>query len=500
MTLALVFLIFAVLIPPGASVYVSPGTPSSSSVTSGSTITFSNVNLTIRAAERIPVDFLNFTIFSGSTEVAYVKFYIDGTEITDYPTNKFTVTNVTDTSNLPYNATVGSYGYDEITGDNMTYGYGYGYASGSVDLTILYTIVYTTHTTGSFTARLFVNCSNYTYISATTSFSVTSGGGGGGGGTPPPAEEEEEEEEETEGTESSEETQNEIEETYGVTLNETIYANDTDGDGVLDSFTDPNGVLTNVNYVNISGHASFLISTNGDNIPEFFWDTTADTITPVTYAPGTVTSADVEADTITISTTVNKSGWIYIDVTDAYPDLATLTVQTSDGRVIASDRVWRSGGKIYVIDDPDTEYQFIYNYTILPPTFEPATLATFNTSTPTITISYQEVVQITAATLDGNDILDQLTSTDNMVYSFTPSTALDNGIYTLEITAQDTAANELTSSATYTIDVEGAEEPAGEFPWVPVIIVIIVIIIILIIFYLFKAGYLYVETEEGKKK
>lgn len=161
----LIFLIFFILVPPATAVKLSPGTPSSTSVTTGTTITFSNVNLTIRGVERIPVNFLNFTIFkSNGNYLAHVKFYINGTETEDYPSGKFTVTKTT---------TIGSwyaYGYqngtDEETSTNYNFGYGYGYGSGeeSVDITVLYNIVYTTHTIGTFYAKLLVNSTNHTYI------------------------------------------------------------------------------------------------------------------------------------------------------------------------------------------------------------------------------------------------------------------------------------------------------------------------------------------------
>ena len=56
-SITLVALIFSILIPPATAVHLSPGSPNHSSVTVGNTITFSNVNLTIRGEEKIPVDF-----------------------------------------------------------------------------------------------------------------------------------------------------------------------------------------------------------------------------------------------------------------------------------------------------------------------------------------------------------------------------------------------------------------------------------------------------------
>jgi len=40
-----------------------------------------------------------------------------------------------------------------------------------------------------------------------------------------------------------------------------------------------------------------------------------------------------------------------------YPNIENLDVKTSDGRNISLDKIWRDKGKIYILDDPDIEYQ-----------------------------------------------------------------------------------------------------------------------------------------------
>lgn len=214
-----------------------------------------------------------------------------------------------------------------------------------------------------------------------------------------------------------------MENDYGVTLEKPFYASDTNGDGIIDEFTDPNNVLTPVNYVNISGHASFLISTNNDNIPAFFWDTVTNTITPVTHTPAQLTTPfiDTTEKTITVEITVDKTGWIYLDITDHYPideyPQYTFTVTTSN-RTISSDMIWRTNGKIYILDDPETSYNLIYGYTILPPTFNPPNGTTFKISKPTITITYLQQVHLAAAFLGTNNIMNQFTTTDNKTVIF----------------------------------------------------------------------------------
>jgi PKD repeat protein len=175
--LSLILLIIIVFTPSFSAVKLSPGTPNKSSVTKNTIIIFNNVNLTIRSTEAIPVTYLIFRIFRSSDDsmVAQVNFSIFGTEISDTPTGTFTMMNVTNTSSLPYNSTWG-YGHDEETNTSHTFNYGYGYGpSGSFDLSIVYRIAYTTHITGTFYAKLFVNSTTYTYVSGeSTAFTVSS--------------------------------------------------------------------------------------------------------------------------------------------------------------------------------------------------------------------------------------------------------------------------------------------------------------------------------------
>jgi PKD repeat protein len=570
-TVSLLVLIFLVLTPsPSTAVYLNPGKPSSTSVYTDATITFSNVNLTIRGPEAIPVNYLNFSIrqSSNNQEIAYVKFSFKGTKISDSPVGKFTVTPITNTSNLPYQSSGNYYGYDERTGANYSFGYGYGYGTGQTSLTILYTITYTTHTAGTFYAKLYVNSTiNATirnYISgSSTAFTVSSqssppgGGGSSGGGTPTanaggpytgvvgtPVQFDGSKSTAISGTtissyrwsfgdgstsvgmvsthtyttagnytvnltvtnstgtadtdsttatispippsSSSElvsnQTMQAIENATGVTLAQRFYANDSNGDGIVDVFTDPNHVLIAVSNVTINGHPSFLISTHNDNIPEFFWDTATNTITPVTHTPAPLTTPfiDTAKKTVTIEITVNKTGWIYLDITDQYPldeyPHYTFTVKTAN-RTISSDRIWRKNGRIYILDDPAILYDLIYEYTILPPTFNPRSGTTLTISKPTITITYPQQVSITTAFLDTKNIMYQITSTDQKTFLFTPTTDLTDGTHTLSLTVQD-GQNTLTSTATYTMNL--ANKPP-EIPWITITIIAVILVTVVLL-------------------
>lgn len=313
------------------------------------------------------------------------------------------------------------------------------------------------------------------------------------------------------GTQTSEETTDSIETEFDITLTETFYANDTDGDGALDTLTDPNDVLTQVDYINMSGSDTFLISTGDDDVPEFFWDTTTDTTTKITHSPGTVTetATDTEAETVTLTVSVEKSDWIYIEIEDSYPNYP-LTVKNESGATISLDYVWRKNGKIYVLDDPDTTYEFVYDSSLLDPEISPASGEEFTTAKPTITLTYYEEVNITSATFGGTDILSLITTTDNLTFTYAQDTNLTEGTYILSVTAQDSDMNNLTTTATYTIQLPVEDEPETPgtstkkpdegFPIIYLIIIAVILIILLIVAFLFKIGYLYIEDKSDKSK
>jgi hypothetical protein len=167
----LVGLISFVLIPQAKAVSVHPGKPDDRSVFICNSVTFENVKLTIRNGEQIPIDSIEFSIFDRRTHqpIAYVLFYVDGTEIEEYPSGKFSVTL---TSPSPEAITKFwdyglRWGIDEKKCEPHEFGYGYGYGYGE-DIDFLYNIVYTTHLPGIFYAKLFVNSEDYTFQSWNT--------------------------------------------------------------------------------------------------------------------------------------------------------------------------------------------------------------------------------------------------------------------------------------------------------------------------------------------
>jgi len=275
----------------------------------------------------------------------------------------------------------------------------------------------------------------------------------------------------------------------------------------LEDFDDPNGLLYAKRLVNISGNYSYLISINGSKEDIFIWDTEADTATEVTYYPVNVESTikDIENDVITITVYVNKSKWIYIEISDEHPDISNLTVKTSYGGVISSEMIFRENGKIYVLDDPDTEYLFVYRYAIFSPIFNPVSGSTLNISKPVISFTYNETLTVIESTLNGESInisstIITNTSANKHTFIYTPEIDLTNGNYTLSLTVKDNENNTRTDTATYIINAEpNSTKNTEEFQGILVIITIITAIVIVSIV-LFKIGTHLFGSKSPKKR
>ena len=101
--------------------------------------------------------------------------------------------------------------------------------------------------------------------------------------------------------------------------------------------------------------------------------------------------------------------------------------------------IWRKNGKIYFLDDPETEYHFLFE-NIFPelksPTFSPVDGGLINENSTTITISYNVPVAIAYATFGSSKIKSNLITNDNKIFTYTPRPYLDDGVYTFEIDAQ----------------------------------------------------------------
>ena len=229
----------------------------------------------------------------------------------------------------------------------------------------------------------------------------------------------------------------------------------------------------------------FLLSSDGDKKPDLLWNSADDTFLIITNITGSIEETQINTvdETITVLVNVDKDGWIYIEVTDQYADHQeyTITVQTTSGRVIDPEYIWRENGKIYILDDPAIQYQIIYDYDILDPIFSPADGAEFENEIPQISITYYEEVSVLSSTLNNADITSMFTTTDLKTYTFKPTYSIGSGVYELSITVEDGDSNIRTSTATYIVNLPYTTYTSEGFPWMLIAILAIILIIAAII-------------------
>ena len=227
---------------------------------------------------------------------------------------------------------------------------------------------------------------------------------------------------------------------FNLALTEPFFCYDSNGDGVVDTFVDPAQILTAVHNkpVDFNSDVLFLISIGDDLVPEFFWNTMTDQIVSITHAIGTVQNKVIDDvnEQAKIYVTVDKHQWIYIEIDDPYPD-SPVTITTL-GRTISADKIWRENQKIYVFDDPETNYQYTFEniFPLLTAVFSPTDGGIIDSDSPTIQITYNVPVTIISATFNYSNVQPQLIRLDDKRFMYTPPGYLENGTYPFEIHAQ----------------------------------------------------------------
>lgn len=242
-------------------------------------------------------------------------------------------------------------------------------------------------------------------------------------------------------------------------LAEPFVCYDTNGDGEVDMFVDPNSKLTLVAPpIKIDNEVSFLLSIDDALIPEMLWLSKSDRIQWISHVTTSFSDDDVEIDyesaEATVTITVEKSGWIVIDLADTlYPKAEIKQIlDKTHNTILSSDRIWRSDGHILILDDPALVYQIIFE-DIFPEIiahFNPSDSGVISEESPSVSISYNVPVTIQYAYFDQYNIKNHIQKIDEQTYLYTPPGYLANGTYILEIAANAVYGNEKdVSSAIY---------------------------------------------------
>ncbi len=299
-----------------------------------------------------------------------------------------------------------------------------------------------------------------------------------------------------------------INDTFNLDMEKQFYCYDAFGTSIVDTFYDPNGQLFAVHTgnVNISGNISFLLSVGSNDIPEFFWNTSTDEIILISHKLGKVENIilDEDEEQVTCDVIVDKANWIYFEIDDNYPH-ADLSVITNN-RVISSDFIWRKNNKIYVFDDPETEYNFVFQNiypSVEAPTFSPVDGGIINEYTPTITITYNVPVRINSAIFGPFEVATNLDTSDSLVFTYTPLSHLENGTYVFEVEAQALRGNSsVFSSVVYFYFAYTNPPEAGfiESYWMWILLGLIIILVTLLVLVKFQKisidDFIYVKSRK----
>jgi len=259
-----------------------------------------------------------------------------------------------------------------------------------------------------------------------------------------------------------------------------------------------------------SSTSNQTVGGNWNFFHQYSWDPTTNNITPVQHSVGIIINSvdDTDAKTITLTVSVEKANWTYIEVTDFNPDNPDLIVKTIDGRTISSEMIWRKDGKIFILDDPVTEYQIIYRYAqgplfdvkleLTPDSVQVG--ADISALIPLINVGEPELVNGTVnyTLYKGEEIAwsseENVSVLSQKTYTKTISTdGLSPGSYTYTVTYN--YAGGQTASAQGIFVVETVEQTLWENILLLAVIIIILISIV-IIAVLFKLGYLYFDKKK----
>jgi parallel beta-helix repeat protein len=266
---------------------------------------------------------------------------------------------------------------------------------------------------------------------------------------------------------TSSDTISEIENIYGITLNELFYSYDTDGDRIVDKFIDPNDELVSVHSgnIDIEGNIVFLLSYDGnDDVPNFIWNSTTDEIMMINYIVGEILENRVDEINKIVTTIVKGAkleNWIYLEVAkpkiDEYGIIDNLISVTKNNTDIESDKLIQKEDKIYVLDDPVEVYEVRFSYK--PPPLMLIDISPkngiVNQNNPTITFTFNYPVTITYADFYMENLSVELTiigdivTKDYYTFSYTPPSTLKKGIYYLDIDVMDEYGKTLTVNDNY---------------------------------------------------
>lgn len=254
-------------------------------------------------------------------------------------------------------------------------------------------------------------------------------------------------------------------------LTEQFMSYDTNGDGSLDMFVDPNGEIKLVSVLSLDGEDTFLLSVNDTLIPEFLWQPYEQKIRWISYVNPSVSEenvvVDYQSEEATLTIDVSKSGWIWIDIADnLYPNAPIKKIRdTTNGRDIPDHMIWRKDNHIYVLDDPSTRYHIVFEdiFPTIEAEFIPGDSGVIDEFQQTITVMYNVPVSISFASFNGRDVTDDLEILDDKRIQYTPPGYFANGTYSFSIDVQAKYGNKISSDTVTYFYLQYQQPPQPSF-------------------------------------
>jgi hypothetical protein len=185
-------------------------------------------------------------------------------------------------------------------------------------------------------------------------------------------------------------------------------------------------------------------------------------------------------------------------------------VKTADGRTISSDMIWREGGKVFILDDPSTEYLLIYSY-VEGSLFDVILELTPNSVNVGADVSALiTLINVGAPGLVNGTVNYTLYNGEELVWSseedvsvlgqksYTKTISTDGlspGSYTFKVVYSYTGGQTASAQGMFSIKAPASKE----FPLIWILLILMLIIIIVIIVILWKKKIIYIEGAGEKK-
>ena len=213
----------------------------------------------------------------------------------------------------------------------------------------------------------------------------------------------------------------------------------------------------------------FLVDCDKDYVPDWVVSSsTGEAVDVLTVSYDVVFEPTVSEPVLEVNVTKVEGKWIYVPIDDPYDNKASvIEVRRSDGKIIAPQNYWLLDGKIYLVDDPEENYDITFDISNLtapaigfvPPTPDNGSMIT--SDYVMITVTGDE--PLTRVLLEWNGVNETMEGSDHNWHL--NKTDLSPGEYTFRAIGWD-AHNLTNATEKRTIFIEN-QNPIASFTYYP---------------------------------